>query len=48
MAAIPNKIVIGNDQENPLFVFENDAIIEVNSDTSVSLIGEELYIDQFD
>lgn len=48
MAAIPNRIVIGNDQSNPLFVFENNAIIEVNSDTSVSLIGEELYIDQFD
>ena len=48
MAAIPNKIEIGNDQDNPLFAFENDAIVEVNSDTSVSLIGEELYIDQFD
>lgn len=48
MAAIPNKIVIGNDPENPIVVFENDAIIEVNSDSSVSLIGDELYIDQFD
>lgn len=48
MAAIPNRIVIGNDQENPIVVFENPEIIAVNSDTSVSLIGEELYIDQFD
>lgn len=47
MAAIPNRIVIGNDQDNPIFVFQNDAIISVDSDTSVSLIGEELYINQF-
>ena len=47
MAAIPNRIVIGNDPENPIVTFENDAIISVTSDTSVSLIGEELYIDQF-
>ena len=47
MAAIPNRIVIGNDQENPIVTFENPEIISVDSDTSVSLIGEELYINQF-
>ena len=48
MASITNKIVIGNDTENPIFVFENDRILSVNSDSSVSLVGEELYIDQFE
>ena len=48
MAAIPNRIVIGNDQSNPILAFENTEIISVNSDTSVSLVGEELYINQFD
>lgn len=48
MAAIENRIVIGNDPENPILEFENVAIIAVNSDTSVSLVGEELYINQFD
>ena len=47
MAAIPNRIVIGNDQDNPIVTFENPEIISVDSDTSVSLIGEELYINQF-
>ena len=47
MAAISNRIVIGNDQENPIVTFENPEIISVDSDTSVSLIGEELYINQF-
>lgn len=47
MAAIENRIVIGNDQNDPIFVFTNDEIMSVNSDTSVSLVGEELYIDQF-
>lgn len=47
MAAIPNRIVIGNDQSNPIVSFENPEIISVDSDTSVSLIGEELYINQF-
>ena len=47
MAAIANRIVIGDDQSNPIFEFTNDEIISVNSDTSVSLVGEELYIDQF-
>lgn len=47
MAAIPNRIVIGNDQENPILVFENPEIIAVESDASVSLVGEELYINQF-
>ncbi len=48
MAAIANRIVIGNNPENPILSFDNTAIISVNSDTSVSLIGEELYIDQFE
>ena len=47
MAAIENRIVIGNDQDNPIFDFQNDRIMTVNADTSVSLVGEELYIDQF-
>ena len=47
MAAIPNRIVIGNDQENPIFTFENDEIISIDSDASVSLVGEELYVNQF-
>lgn len=48
MAAIPNRIVIGNDPSNPIVEFENATIISVDSDTSVSLVGEELYINQFD
>lgn len=48
MAAIENRIVIGDDLENPIFVFDNDTILSVKSDTSVSLVGEELYVDQFD
>lgn len=32
----------------PLMEFQNDAIISVDSDTSVSLVGEELYINQFE
>lgn len=47
MQAIENRIVIGDDQDNPLFVFENDHIKQVESDSSVSLVGEELFIDQF-
>ena len=46
MAAIANKIVIG-DLSHPLFTFENESIREIYSDTAVSLIGDELYIDQF-
>lgn len=48
MAAIPNRIVIGNDPSNPIVEFDNAAIIAVDSDTSVSLVGEELYINQFE
>jgi len=48
MQAISNRIVIGNDQDNPIVTFENAEIIAVNSDTSVSLVGEELYINQFE
>jgi len=40
--------VIGNDPETPILVVENPEIISVNSDTSVSLVGEELYINQFE
>lgn len=47
MAAIPNKVVIGNDLENPILTFENAKIREVTSDTAVSMIGDELFIDQF-
>lgn len=46
MQAIENRIVIG-DLEDPIVEFENGKIKNVSSDTSVSLIGEELYIDQF-
>ncbi|MBR3240242.1 MAG: hypothetical protein IKF99_17605 [Oscillospiraceae bacterium] len=48
MAAIPNRIVIGNDPSNPIVEFDNAAIIAVDSDTSISLVGEELYINQFE
>ena len=48
MAAIENRIVIGNDSNNPIFDFDNDTIMSITSDTSVSLVGEELYIDQFE
>lgn len=48
MQAISNRIVIGDDPNNPILVFENPEIISVNSDTSVSLVGEELYINQFE
>lgn len=47
MAAIANKIVIGDDLENPILVFENAKIREVTSETAVSMIGDELFIDQF-
>lgn len=46
MAAIPNRIVIG-DVSDPIVEFENAEIISIDTDTSVSMIGEELYIDQF-
>lgn len=46
MAAIPNKIVIG-ELDDPILVFENDAIQSVESETAVSMIGDELFIDQF-
>ena len=45
MQAISNRILIGN-PNSPSFVFENDAIQSVNEETAVSLIGDELFIDQ--
>lgn len=47
MAAIANKIVIGDDLENPILTFYNAKIREVTSETAVSMIGDELFIDQF-
>ena len=46
MKAIPNKVVIG-DEQNPLLTFYNDNIKEVTEETAVSPIGAELFIDQF-
>ena len=43
---IINRIVIG-DLAAPMMVFENDQITRVYEDTAVSMIGDELYIDQF-
>lgn len=45
MQAISNRILIG-DVNSPSFVFENDAIDSVSEETAVSLIGDELFIDQ--
>lgn len=47
MAAIANKIIIGDDIDNPILTFENAKIREVTSETAVSMIGDELFIDQF-
>lgn len=46
MVALPNRIVIG-ELNAPLLTFENDHIKEVREETAVSLIGDELFIDQF-
>ena len=46
MRAIPNKVVIG-DEENPILTFFNDAIEGVTEESCVSPIGDELFIDQF-
>ena len=46
MKAIPNKVIIG-DEQNPLLTFYNDNIKEVTEETAVSPIGAELFIDQF-
>lgn len=46
MAAVANKVVIGNDVDNPILTFENATIREISSETAVSLIGDELFIDQ--
>lgn len=46
MKAIPNKVIIG-DEQNPLLTFYNDNIKEVTEETAVSPIGDELFIDQF-
>lgn len=46
MIAIPNKIVIG-DIPSPILTFENDNIESVSEESAVSIIGEELFIDQF-
>ena len=41
-----NKIVIG-DPKAPLLVFENDSIESITEDTAVSIVGDELSVDQF-
>ena len=46
MRAIPNKVVIG-DEDAPILTFYNDSIKNVTEETAVSLIGDELFIDQF-
>ncbi len=46
MQAIPNKVVIG-EESSPILVFENNNIESVFEDTATSIIGDELYIDQF-
>ena len=45
MQAIPNKIVVG-DEESPIAVFDNASIESVIEETAVSIIGDELFIDQ--
>ena len=45
MQAISNRIIIG-DANSPSFVFENSDIQSINEETAVSLIGDELFIDQ--
>ena len=45
MQAISNRILIGN-PNSPSFVFENSEIQSINEETAVSLIGDELFIDQ--
>lgn len=46
MKAISNRIVIGSD-DDPIIEFDNAHIKSVESQTAVSLIGDELFIDQF-
>jgi hypothetical protein len=46
MSAIPNKVVVG-DEADPILTFYNDNIISLTEETATSLIGEELFIDQF-
>lgn len=46
MIAITNKIVIG-ELTAPILTFGNENIKEVREETAVSLIGDELFIDQF-
>ena len=46
MQAIPNRIVIG-DEESPILTITNENIESVSEESAVSLIGDELFIDQF-
>lgn len=46
MVAIPNKIVIG-DEASPIMTITNENIKSVSEESAVSLIGDELFIDQF-
>lgn len=46
MFAIPNKVIIG-DESSPLLVFENNTIESIFEETATSLIGDELFVDQF-
>ena len=46
MTAIPNKVVIG-DENAPILTFHNDSILSLVEETATSLVGEELFIDQF-
>ena len=46
MTAIPNKVVIG-DESAPILTFHNDSILSLVEETATSIVGEELFIDQF-
>lgn len=46
MQAIPNKVIIG-EESSPILVFENNNIESVFEETATSIIGDELFIDQF-
>lgn len=41
-----NKIIIG-DPDAPIITFENDSIESITEDTAVSIVGDELSVDQF-
>lgn len=43
-----NTIYIGNDIENPLYTFSNDEILDLKSEVTTNLVGQELSIDTMD